>query len=162
MSTLTLLPIVVIAVVVGCTISWHDAVWMVINAVSALLVGFLVVVPLMFRYQKRRRARVLAESPPGTLFASYAGGFVPALVPDARVSGILRIGVRGVSFTTPDPRLVFPEADLPWSDIESLDVGFETPVRMVVQLRTVTRQQYTWRVTGVRELRAAMAQLQRS
>ncbi|MGN6722381.1 MAG: hypothetical protein ACTHJM_07195, partial [Marmoricola sp.] len=140
----------------------------VVGALGAL--AFLaVLIPselaLIYAAQRRRRERMLADTP-GALFAAVGYAYRPRTVGDTglprlagRWAGRLVLDTRGISFT-PRPSPTSPgSSTIAWGSMSSLTL---TPVsNSIARIEVLVAGQILgWRTTGPEEVRRAVLHLQ--
>ncbi len=130
--------------------------------IIAVIIG--IEVPLIVGAQRRKRRKMIAESPPGSWFVCPAiqcqtrtVGQSSRPMPGSMRNGRFVLGAAGITFTP--PRSTTPASDVRWSTVSRLTVTPVTGILSKVEA-LVDGQILGWRVAGTKELVAALREHQ--
>lgn len=131
-------------------------------ALGGIAIIAVIEVPLILRMHQRKRAKLLASAPKGTIFVTRA---IPLKAARDRPTGLreclLLLDDAGISFIRAKDPTAAPDIAIPWqhiTDVSAAPMRFQV-ARAKLQIVTSTGEILAWSVQGLGPLAAALTNL---
>ena len=126
-------------------------------------------IPLVIHAAARQRQKLVATSPPGTLYAARvtqlaSPGSVPAASSPPPSRGLLRLSATGVDYqpTHAGSPSVPGAESFPWIEVDIASVVPRTPIRGRFEITTHAGSVHRWSVPGTQEVVQVLNKLERA